>query len=368
MKLTKLSSLRILLLSAIALSAALAADQLEAGTELAFCSGEAAGCAAVRASPLSAPFGVPLPYLGLVGFGGALIVSFFGARATRLLQGLLAIGGVLGLGFLGYQAFIVGDFCPLCVAVDLIAMGLAGLAFAPGFTLRPKSPGLPALSWIALAALFIAAPLLYRSLPEPEPIPEFIAEIQRERGADIVEIIDFTCGYCRELQGTIGELLKRDPSIKVHRVVVPFLAGIRGMESAIAYRCAERESLEDEFALLLSDDATFHGGAKLWAEALAEGQNNLLECLDDDQPIRAEIDATKTKIREAGVTGLPMTYIGERSLKGAGDVERFEKALRLKRLRLPSARPSFGAASGIVILLAALIVIPSILFVRRKRR
>lgn len=367
MKLTRLSSLRILLLAALALSAALAADQLDAGTELAFCTGEEAGCAAVQASPLSAPLGVPLPYLGLAGFGAALIVSFFGARATRLLQAMLGLGGALGLGFLGYQAFVVGDFCPLCVAVDLIAMALAGIAYAPRLSLARKERDLPAISWFALAGLFIAAPLVYRAMPELEEIPPFIQEIQDETGADIVEIIDFTCGYCRELQETVGELLKADPSLKVHRVVVPFLAGIRGMEAAIAYRCALRESLGDEFALLLSHDPTFHAGAKVWAEALAGGENHLLECLED-RSLRVEIEETKQKVRASGLTGLPMTYIGDRSLKGATDIERFESAIRLKRLGLPSGRPSFLAASFIVILLAALILIPSIFLVRRKRR
>src|SRR5690554_507319 len=367
MKLSRLSSLRILLVAALGLSAALLADQLDAGTELAFCTGEAAGCAAVMASPLSTIFGVPLPALGLGALGLILLLSFLGARATRIVQLALAGGGIIGLGLIGYQGFVIGDFCPLCVGVDLIAMGLAGIAFSPGFTLSSRGTELPALSWLALAAVFIAAPLVYRAIPEKEEIPEFILEIQRETGADIVEIIDFTCGYCRQLQGTIGEMLRDDPSIKVHRVVVPFLAGIRGMEAAIAYRCAEREALADEFARLLSEDSKFHAGSKIWAEELAGGENRLLECMEDPT-IRASIAEMKRKVREAGLTGLPMTYIGGRSLKGAGSSERFENALRVKRLGLPSGRPSPLAAGAGVLFLSALILIPSILYVRRKRR
>ena len=108
--------LRVLLVVAVAASAALVVDYQNAG-DPAFC-GVGTGCFQVRMSEFSRVFGVPLPRIGLGAFAGLFIASLFVRTKAhlRMLASATIAGGLMAVGLLVVQGAVVGAFCAWCRA------------------------------------------------------------------------------------------------------------------------------------------------------------------------------------------------------------------------------------------------------------
>jgi len=90
------------------------------------------GCELVRKSPVSYPFGIPVPAFGLVGYTGLAVLSFLRTFATKtqdprsmnLLKGMLGIA-IFGICFVSWftimELFVIKGLCSWC-AVSAVNM------------------------------------------------------------------------------------------------------------------------------------------------------------------------------------------------------------------------------------------------------
>jgi len=87
------------------------------------------GCELVRKSPVSYPFGIPVPAFGLVGYTGLAILSFMRTmnqepRTMNLLKGMLGIA-IFGICFVTWftimELFVIKGTCTWC-AVSAVNM------------------------------------------------------------------------------------------------------------------------------------------------------------------------------------------------------------------------------------------------------
>jgi uncharacterized membrane protein len=359
-------ALRVLLLVAMAFSAMLAVDAYTAGSAT-FCTGERAGCEAVRLSALSEPFGVPLAYVGLAVFAYLMALSFGGPRVAPLFRLSLLVAGLGGVGLFAYQGLVLGGFCELCVVVDT-SIALAAAIGLPRNLSFPAPPmALPTGAWLLLSALVIAAPGVYERLPEPRPVPDFVKALRAPEGVTIVEVADFGCKYCRILQKTMASALEGRDDVTIHRIIVPITKHRFGQSASTLYRCAERYGVADEFALLLSDDQVLAEGAERWIAELPEVEGNLRSCMIEKE-IRESVAKDRQMVREAGIDGIPMTYVGDTPLRGAVSEDRLVRAIRFESAGISVARPSSVVFTLWVLALGALVVLPAFLIARRRVR
>lgn len=359
-------ALRVALLVALAFSAMLAVDATST-VGATFCAGEHTGCEAVKLSPLAAPFGIPLAYLGLGVFAYLMVISFGGPKVAPIFRLSLLAAGAGGVFFLAYQWLAIGAFCELCVVVDVAAVVAAAVGLPKNLSF-PAPPGaLPVGAWLLLSALAIASPGLYHKLPEPRPVPDFVRELRADEGLTIVEVADFGCRHCRTIQRSLAAAVEGREDIVVKRVIVPITSHRLSRSAAAVYRCAERYGVEDELALLLADDELFGAGVERWIAELSETEGDIRACMIEKE-IRDAIARDRRVVRGADIGGIPMTYVGETALRGAVSEERIARAIRLESLGLSMTRPSPFVFAGLVALAALLILIPAVAIARRRSR
>ena len=99
-----------------------------------FCPFAGNGCDIVQNSPYAVVFGIPLAFLGILGFGAYIVLVYLGMRsdpgARRYLYALLALN-LLAVGSMVYFAYlelaVIHAVCSLCVlsAALNIALGVA---------------------------------------------------------------------------------------------------------------------------------------------------------------------------------------------------------------------------------------------------
>ncbi|HWO13328.1 MAG TPA: thioredoxin domain-containing protein, partial [Polyangiaceae bacterium] len=334
---------RALLVLALGVSAALLADY--SSSSPAFCSA-GSGCDTVRRSglgyiPLGGGTYIPVPVLGLIGFGLALAATLLNSWRLRRMWslGLLAAGGFLAAALIGVQAWLIGEFCSLCVMVDTAALAACAAAVAipkqawetttgEDTSRAPKRYGLPpTLSWAALAALGIAAPYFWPKLRPAPPVPPKVAAFYQPGKINVVEFADFECPFCRRLHSELKQIISDYPG-KVHfvRLHMPLERHERARPAARAAVCATRQNHEESMADYLFaaenlDDKAILEGAKRVGLDLAAFKS----CLTDPATDRS-IDEHVAILRDAGFQGLPTTYVGASKIVGAQPEEVFRDA------------------------------------------
>lgn len=345
---------RIALLTAVAASAALVVDYRNAG-DPAFC-GVASGCFAVRISPYSAIFGIPMPNIGLAAFASLLAASLV-ARTPRQ-HGALAVsaalGGLAGTALLALQAFAVNAFCAWCTAVDLASIVAAGAAFLIAWhagALRPeawKGGGAPAAvpegfaveahggvavttAWAAAALAAIGLPFLWAQYPVVPPLPAEIAALQAPGKITVVGFTDFECPYCRSLHPEF-QALEHEYGDRLHfvRKMMPLAGHPGALPAAKAYLCtppAQRPAAADRLYAAPEEDLTEGGVAGILAP-LKLDPAAFKACLDAPET-QAAIDADMELYRRLSGRGLPFTFAGRRVVLGYNPA-RIAEALRLE--------------------------------------
>jgi uncharacterized membrane protein len=106
------------------------------------------GCETVQTSPWAKFFGVPVPLLGLLGYGAMLALAMLGIQPRfahdRRIAALLLAGGVIGFAFSMYltylEYYVIHAWCRWCIGSAVLAT-LLMLATLPELArLRRREP------------------------------------------------------------------------------------------------------------------------------------------------------------------------------------------------------------------------------------
>jgi uncharacterized membrane protein len=87
------------------------------------------GCSTVQNSPWAEFMGVPVPLLGLVGYGALMVTAMVGLQPSfagrRVVAIIIASGATIGLLFSAYltylEAFVIHAWCLWCVGSAVLA-------------------------------------------------------------------------------------------------------------------------------------------------------------------------------------------------------------------------------------------------------
>jgi uncharacterized membrane protein/predicted DsbA family dithiol-disulfide isomerase len=338
----------VLALVGIGVSSALLVDAMQ--PEPAFCSAE--GCAAVRATAWARPLGIPMPAIGIGFFTMVLALIAAGPSVSRA-RSLVALAGALGaVGLIAVQAFVIGEWCRMCVVVDLAAIALAVVVVAGGSPAWPRAGGRAIAAATVLAIAAIAVPLSrYESADGMQTVrasagasagatastsqgglPKVIEREQVPGTVVVVDFIDFQCPHCRTLHPRLVEALSRfDGPVKVVRKMMPLPGHPGAMPAAVAYFAAEAQGKGDEMAEALIaapvEELTKEGCERL-AKSLGLDMKKYRTAADNPDT-RGRIHADIQDAKSVGLNSLPTIYIGREVFRDArATPEEIEAALR----------------------------------------
>jgi predicted DsbA family dithiol-disulfide isomerase/uncharacterized membrane protein len=334
---------RAALVLALGVSAALLVDYSLSSP--AFCS-VGSGCDSVRRSglgyiPLPGEAYLPVPIVGLLGFGLTLAATLLPKRRSRRpwTLGLLAAGAFLGLGLIAVQAFVIGEFCSLCVMVDTAALVACSAAFlipksgwetttAEESSASPRHYRLPpAITWAVLAALGTAAPYFWPTLRPAPPVPAKVAAFYQTGKINVVEFADFECPFCRRLHTELAQIMNDYPGkVNFVRLHMPLQSHAHARPAARAAVCASQQGYEQQMADFLFEAESLEQKAILeGAKRLRLDLDRFKRCLEAPATDQT-IDSQASILREAGFQGLPTTYVGSEKIVGAQPEEVFREA------------------------------------------
>lgn len=329
-------ALGLLLLRAAALvallgSSALTVDYLSPTPS--YC-GASSGCGIVQHSGwgyLGAAH-VPLPALGLVGFTALLTLSLLPGRRRLTAAPVALLGGLIGAVLLLVQAVKLGVFCFLCVTVDTASLVAAAGAALILFVREPaeerSAPGGPDdavrepfrdVTWMALGALAVAAPLLWPSLRPLPDVPKEIARYYVRGKINVVEFVDFECPFCRlyhpELKKVAAEYGER---VNLVRLDLPLAMHPQARGAAHAHACAVAKGRGDAMANALFETEDLSRAGLLKAGTSVGLDSKELDACLDAPATEAAVKKTEAILRDIGMLqGLPTTFIGTKMLVGA---------------------------------------------------
>jgi protein-disulfide isomerase/uncharacterized membrane protein len=322
---------RVAILFALAASAALYVQYLNPA-QAAFC-GLNSGCETVRKSGFSYFGGTPLlsiPLVGLLAYA-AVFWSWLVAPGAAGTVALTVLGGVVGAGLFGAQAFFIHAFCWLCVTVDSAAIAAAVFSLldyrAAEENATARDP-LKFIAWIALAVISAGAPAVWsRVMPAP-PVPDVILALYQPGKINVVEFADFECPYCRKLHPVMRHVLSAYPAEKVHfvRKQVPLEMHEDARPAARADVCAAEQGKGEELADKLMQLDLSPSADRRAAVGIGVDVEKFDECLASKRP-DAVIDADTKLLQTAGMVGLPTTYVQGKRLLGAVSEEALRDAL-----------------------------------------
>lgn len=348
-----------------------------------FC-GLRSGCEELRRSALSRSFGrgaFSLPLWALLILLGVLGLSLRRgkARSEALARGGAAalwalpeltlfvacgLGGVVGLGLGTYQV-VLGNYCWLCLVVDVSLVAAALLALGNARALRGQSrvPASPLTlgGWCAVALIAVGAPLAWTQVRSPERIPEEIAALYTPGKINVVEFVDFQCPHCRRLHAVLQPLIveygERVAFQRLHRPLPQHGFADLAARAAICAEAQGRgEPMADRLFSVQLDDAAIRAAA----EALQLDLARFYVCLN-----APETDATLQRhaalLPDERFNGLPTTYIGPREIIGGRTETQLRDALEY------AARPQRWSLPGSAYLLVVAALLATVIALGRRR-
>jgi uncharacterized membrane protein/predicted DsbA family dithiol-disulfide isomerase len=338
--------LRLASLVALGVSMALLIDSLR--PQPAFCS-TGAGCDQIRRLGYGKIAGVPVPALGLAAYGSLLGLSFFPTLRRFTAQAAL-FGGVVGLGLLASQLFVLHILCKFCVVVDLSAV-VAALA---GFWLLRSGephhdPGRIAWAGAHLAAL--AGPWALVALQPPNPVPRTIQALWKPGQVTVVEFSDFECPFCRMAHPALEAALHKasDLPILFVRKTMPLPSHPNARTASRAYLCAEAAGKGPAMADRLFSGSLSRIAASVNATELGIPSETFDRCMEDLATDR-KVDEHVDFVRNSSFQGLPSVWVNDQLLLGGRSEADYLAAFR----KAASGRPAEQGAWWPLALVAAL--------------
>lgn len=87
------------------------------------------GCQTVQNSPWANFLGIPVPLIGLLGYGLLFVTALLGTRGggleDRRVAAILVLGGLIGLGFSLYltylEMYVINAWCRWCIGSAIVA-------------------------------------------------------------------------------------------------------------------------------------------------------------------------------------------------------------------------------------------------------
>jgi uncharacterized membrane protein len=88
------------------------------------------GCQMVQNSPWAVFMGLPVPVIGLAGYGALMVIAMAGLQPSlarqRAVPALIAAGATVGLAFSAYltylEAFVIHAWCRWCIGSAVLAV------------------------------------------------------------------------------------------------------------------------------------------------------------------------------------------------------------------------------------------------------
>jgi protein-disulfide isomerase len=173
--------------------------------------------------------------------------------------------------------------------------------------------------------MFLEAPRAPRSMLEGRSAP---ARGTADAPVTIVEFTDFHCGYCREAESVLAEVLTRYPVRVVHRDLPGDAAHPGAREAHEAARCADAQGRFWAYRQEL-----FTGSPKSGADLKAAARAAALDLEVYDRCMaagtaRAAIEADAADARRLGVKTTPTFFVNGRELQGPATLEAFITAVQ----------------------------------------
>lgn len=152
----------------------------------------------------------------------------------------------------------------------------------------------------------------------------------------VVEFFDIRCGYCRKLQPTMMELLRKDPKIRLVLKDLPILgpASVLGAQALLAAQAQEGQ-VRDGYAklrdsLMSQTSPPTRDSLRADARRLGLDADRLLRDMDSPA-VQARIDANLALAARLNIQGTPALIIGETLIPGAVEVAELQTAVRQAR-------------------------------------
>jgi protein-disulfide isomerase len=155
-----------------------------------------------------------------------------------------------------------------------------------------------------------------------------------QRGGDnaavtIVEYSDFQCPYCREVESSLRQVLKKyGDQVRLVYMDFPLAFHQHAMDAAIAARCADEQGQFWPYhdALLESPSSLSTPALKTTAAELGLDPVTFGSCLDE-RKFEADVVADRTQAESIGAKGTPYFVVGSRSMSGAQQLSAFESVI-----------------------------------------
>jgi protein-disulfide isomerase len=140
----------------------------------------------------------------------------------------------------------------------------------------------------------------------------------------VVEFFDYRCGYCKEMAGTVKQLLQDDPGIRLVYKELPILGG----ESVLAARAALASNGQGKYAAF--HDALMEASGSLTREAVLKiaervGLDTAQLGADMEKPeILAALQKNYALAQALGVNATPSFIVASELVPGAVDLARLK--------------------------------------------
>jgi uncharacterized membrane protein/predicted DsbA family dithiol-disulfide isomerase len=299
----------------VGLGASIASAIDDLGPALTFCA--ETGCQTVKQSWWARPFGIPMSLVGVVFFAAHVGLAF--VHKPKLRIALAVAGGVWAVFLIILQAFVIEAWCKLCMIADPSAIVLAIAVLIGASTVPRDKRALLAIP--ALAAIVVGLALWSKppTLPEPPAdTPQFVLDAQVKDKVTIVDLVDFECPFCRQMNTKLEEALQKTTvPVRVIYKMVPLPMHKNAVPAALAWAAVDRQGKGDAMAKELFAAEP----EKLTAydvERIAEKLGVNLEQYRKDIPLSIErVKADLNDAKAAQVQALPTMFIGTARHTGA---------------------------------------------------